>query len=345
MIYSESCDQLYTLSHKEIAVSEHEMFAPARTSQEIHGGNEEDTAFKLEPRAMGPSRKKLVKSDLSTQKCESHGGLHLSDIRCFKNVHLVLEADHAGRGGSLDTETNTKGISLESRDPNRAPTGSGLPSFNSLIQDVAPIPKPTELLTQINVTRSGENAPSENQRDASFEEDTNSFADSTASNLVPLMSSGASAPSSTRSADIYLASNLHTRYVFESDDGILVVPYTPLGDADLKCPFQILDCKETFSDIRLFKIHVFSHFRGQACPTSARCFLCEAEFVQNEEDDAARAWNEMLSHLAYEHFRRGQNLATVRPSFGLGRWMHARRIITDEQLERFYLRTVMFTWE
>jgi hypothetical protein len=185
MIYSESCDQLYTLSYKEIAASEHEIFAPARTGQEIHGGNERDAAFKLEPKAMGPSRAKPVKSELSTPQSESHGGLHLSDIRCFKNVHLVLEADHAGQGGSLDTETNTKGINLQSRCPSRTPTVSSHPSFKSLIQDVAPIPEPTETLTRIDVTRSGENAPAENQRDASFEEDTNSFADTTASNLVP----------------------------------------------------------------------------------------------------------------------------------------------------------------
>jgi hypothetical protein len=341
MIYSESCDQLYTLSYKEIAASEHEIFAPARTGQEIHGGNEGDAAFKLEPKAMGPSRAKPVKSELSTPQSESHGGLHLSDITCFKNVHLVLEAGHVGQGGSLDTETNTKGINLQSRHPSRAPTVSSHPSFKSLIQDVAPILKPTETPTRTDVTRSGENAPAENQRDASFEEDTNSFADTTASNLVPPMSSGETNPSSAGSADTGLASALDGMDVLESLDGILEVPDRYLPQADLICPFQILDCEESFSDIRLFKIHVFSHFRGQPCPTSATCFLCEAKFVQTEEDDAARAWNEMLSHLAYDHFRRGQRIATVRTNFGLMRWMYARRIITDAQFERLGCREVM----
>jgi hypothetical protein len=133
------------------------------------------------------------------------------------------------------------------------------------------------------------------------------------------------------------ASALDGMNPLESHDGVLGVPDRYLPQADLICPFQILDCEESFSDIRLFKTHVFSHFRGQACPTSATCFLCEAKFIQTEEDDAARAWNEMLSHLAYEHFRRGQRLATVRADFGLMRWMYARRIITDAQFKRLQL--------
>jgi hypothetical protein len=103
------------------------------------------------------------------------------------------------------------------------------------------------------------------------------------------------------------------------------------------CPFQILDCDESFSDIRLFKTHVFSHFRGQSCPTSANCFLCEAKFAQTKQDDVARSWNEMLSHLANDHFRRGQRLGTVRVDFGLMHWMYVRKIITDAQFKRLQL--------
>jgi hypothetical protein len=159
----------------------------------------------------------------------------------------------------------------------------------------------------------------------------------TASEAIPPLTRGNSDASSAGSADTGLASALDGMNLLESHDGVLGVPDRYLPQADLICPFQILDCEESFSDIRLFKTHVFSHFRGQACPTSATCFLCGAKFVQTEEDDAARAWNEMLSHLAYEHFRRGQRLATVRADFGLMRWMYARRIVTDAQFKRLQL--------
>ena len=334
MIHSESCDQLYTLSYKEIAASEHEIFAPARTGQEIRGGNEGDAASKLEPRAIGPSRARPVKSELSTPQSESHGGLHLGDIRCFKNVHLVLEADHAGQGGSLDTETNAKGINLQSQRPSRAPTASSNPSFKSLIQDVAPIPKPTETSTRIDVTRSGENGPAENQRNASFEEDTNSFADTTASDMVPPMSSGVTDPSSAGSADTGLVSVLDGMNLLESYDGVLAVPDRYISEADLICPFQMLDCEESFSDIPLFKTHVFSHFRGNPLPVHASCFLCGSIFTQISH---GWAWNAMLSHMANDHFRRGQRLATVRTDFGLMRWMYARGLISDAQFARLGL--------
>jgi hypothetical protein len=159
----------------------------------------------------------------------------------------------------------------------------------------------------------------------------------TASEAIPPLTRGNSDASSAGSADTGLASALDGMNLLESHDGILGVPDRYLPEADLICPFQILDCEESFSDIRLFKTHVFSHFRGQPCPTCANCFLCESKFAQNDQDDVARAWNEMLSHLANDHFRRGQRLGTVRVDFGLMRWMYARRIVTDAQFKRLQL--------
>jgi hypothetical protein len=159
----------------------------------------------------------------------------------------------------------------------------------------------------------------------------------TASEAIPALTRGNSDASSAGSADTGLASALDGINLLESHDGILGVPHRYLPEADLMCPFQILDCDESFSDIRLFKTHVFSHFKGQPCPTRANCFLCEAKFVQTERDDVALAWNEMLSHLAEGHFKRGQRLGTVRVDFSLMRWMYARRIVTDAQFKRLQL--------
>jgi len=159
----------------------------------------------------------------------------------------------------------------------------------------------------------------------------------TASEAIPPLTRGHSDASSAGSADTGLASALDGMNLLESHDGVLGVPDIYRPHADLVCPFQILDCEESFSDIRVFKTHVFSHFRGQPCPKSASCFLCEAKFAQSERDDVARAWNEMLSHLANDHFRRGQRLGTVRVDFSLMRWMYSKRIITDAQFKRLQL--------
>jgi hypothetical protein len=125
--------------------------------------------------------------------------------------------------------------------------------------------------------------------------------------------------------------------MLESQDGVLTVPFRYQEDADLLCPFQILDCDRVFADIVHFKMHVFSHFRGHELPTTATCFLCDNKYVNGPEDDAAFAWNTVLSHMVHDHFRKGQQLATVRTDFGLMKWMHARRIITDAQFKRTQL--------
>lgn len=145
-------------------------------------------------------------------------------------------------------------------------------------------------------------------------------------------STGSSAPSS---ADTDMASSiLEDRYMLESQDGVLTVPFRYQEDADLLCPFQILDCDQVFADIIHFKTHVFSHFRGHELPIFAPCFLCDNKYVQRPEDDPAFAWNSMLSHMVHDHFRKGQQFATLRADFSLMRWMYSRRIISDHQFKR-----------
>ncbi|KAH0827647.1 hypothetical protein AYO21_07817 [Fonsecaea monophora] len=164
-------------------------------------------------------------------------------------------------------------------------------------------------------------------------------ATTTTTDAVPPLTSETSTDSSgASSADTDMASSiLGDGYMLESQDGVLTVPFRYHEDADLLCPFQILDCDQVFADIIHFKMHVFSHFRGHELPTFATCFLCDNKYVSRPEDDPALAWNTMLSHMVHDHFRQGQQLATVRTDFGLMKWMYNRRIINDQQFKRTQL--------
>lgn len=166
------------------------------------------------------------------------------------------------------------------------------------------------------------------------DDDCESVTSSMLTDRIPGLTRGSSIASSESAMQTDVASALQGGFVLESDDGVLTIPQHLAPDADLLCPFQILDCAETFSSIREFKIHVFSHFRGHPLPTSASCFLCENKYDQTPDDDSALAWNKMLGHMAYDHFRRGQNVATIRADFRLMRWMYDRKIISDHELKR-----------
>jgi len=170
--------------------------------------------------------------------------------------------------------------------------------------------------------------------EAVSEDDSMSDVSTTATQAVPALTRGSSTASSAGTAETGAASALDGGYLLESHDGVLTVPNRFQPNADLLCPFQILDCQQVFSEVFDFKTHVFSHFKGHNAPEKASCFLCDMKFTQNPQEHAAMAWNKMLSHLAHDHFRQGQRLATVRTDFSLMRWMYARRIIDDAQFKR-----------
>lgn len=160
----------------------------------------------------------------------------------------------------------------------------------------------------------------------------------TATNAIPRLTRGQSLASSIGSADTRAASALDGGYVLSiGEDGLLTLPDRMSPNADLLCPFQILDCDAEFADVVEFKIHVFSHFRGQPAPLTAACFLCDDTFEQTERDHPALAWNNMLSHLVHQHYRVGQRLATIRTDFLLMRWMYSRKLISNAQFKRTQL--------
>ena len=183
---------------------------------------------------------------------------------------------------------------------------------------------------------SGYYAPTFSEDLSDSEPESGSPTTSAENDGVPSLTRGSSitsCESSTMLTETAIA--LQNGFVLESDDGILTVPHSPdEPGADLLCPFQILDCHEMFGSVREYKLHVFSHFRGHPLPTFAICFLCDKKFEQTPEDDSALSWNNMLSHMAHAHFRLGQEEGTLRADFGLMRWMHDRKIISDHHFKR-----------
>jgi hypothetical protein len=170
------------------------------------------------------------------------------------------------------------------------------------------------------------------------DDDADSMASTSVTGAVPPLTRGNSVFSDSSAETDRASSIMGEGFLLDNEEGVLTVPDRYRQDADLLCPFQILDCEKVFTDIIPFKSHVFTHFRGHTLPTTASCFLCDKKFTQSGDDDDAWSWNQMLSHMAHEHYRRfGQQLATVRTDFALMRWMYSRRLINDHQFKRLQL--------
>lgn len=169
------------------------------------------------------------------------------------------------------------------------------------------------------------------------DDDVESMASTATTDVIPSLTRGNSVASGSSAETDRASSIIGDRFLLESNDGLLTLPNRYEMGADLLCPFQILDCEKVYADVVNFKMHVFSHFKGQTLPTEASCFLCDNKYYQSPDDDSALAWNTMLSHLVHDHYRRGQQLATVRTDFALMRWMYSRRLIKDHQFKRLQL--------
>ena len=121
-------------------------FRQARQTYAYNNAFSNQVELQAEEGFASPSRAKSGVSGPPTPLSEYNDGPYLSDIRYFKNMHLVLEAGHTGRGGSLDTESKTKENTSQRPLPDRAPTVSDYPPFRTLIQNVAPIPNLNNLI-------------------------------------------------------------------------------------------------------------------------------------------------------------------------------------------------------
>ena len=68
--------------------------------------------------------------------------------------------------------------------------------------------------------------------------------------------------------------------------------------AALECPFNQLECLQTFADSKEWITHSLTHFGSAGPPTTNRCTFCEGQF---HSSDAAQSWTERMNHVALHH--------------------------------------------
>lgn len=149
---------------------------------------------------------------------------------------------------------------------------------------------------------------------------------------------------SSASAETDSASALDEKPTSELvDETVLQVARANQLHAHLICPFRIFDCKVSLRDAEQWKTHVMSHVGDPPCLRYATCFLCEKGFGQSLGDDPAHAWNEMLSHMAVEHFRDlGRRSTTMRIDLKLKTWMCFSGGVTLRQVDQFEQSRMIF---
>jgi hypothetical protein len=166
---------------------------------------------------------------------------------------------------------------------------------------------------------------------------------STAANAVPALLRGSSRTTSLSSVNTGLASFIGGGPLLEEEEGgALVVPSTQRSVYSYPCIFHFLDCTESFILFEEWRVHVLSHFRGQAAPTEAQCTLCSWNMADSTRDVA---WNFMLRHVAIEHFQIGHTLATSRPDFALYKFLFNRKILNEPQFKALFMTRTTGTYE
>lgn len=163
--------------------------------------------------------------------------------------------------------------------------------------------------------------------------------ESMATDSMPALTRGNSVASNWSVASTDRASIVDGGFVMQSVDGILTSSPRMRPRGDLLCPFQVLECNETCTEVVEFKMHVFSHFRGHPLPPFAPCFICGHNFPVEDGDDSSMAWNNMLAHMAYEHYRSqtGPETCVIKPDIALMRYLWNKEVITDAQFTRAQL--------
>lgn len=153
-------------------------------------------------------------------------------------------------------------------------------------------------------------------------EDTSSQShDLAALTTSPSLATSESLPSSVGIRQLEIA---NSRLLAEGEGGVLVV-HPVRAEGNLECPFNLLFCLQTFSNVEEWVQHSMTHFRGVAPPDSNQCCFCDAKFVSS---NAISSWAKRMVHVAYHH-QCGCRLAAARPDFELYTYLWNKRLITD----------------
>ena len=118
----------------------------------------------------------------------------------------------------------------------------------------------------------------------------------------------------------------NSRLLAEAEGGVLVVDRAS-AQGNLECPFNLLFCLKTFSNIEDWVKHSVTHFGEVGPPESNRCCFCEAKF--NSSSDV-HSWAKRMNHIAFHH-QLSCRLAHARPDFELYTYMWNKRLIDDAE--------------
>ena len=118
----------------------------------------------------------------------------------------------------------------------------------------------------------------------------------------------------------------NSRLLAEGEGGILVVDRTRT-EGNLECPFNLLFCLQTFSNMEDWVKHSIRHFQGAGPPDSSQCCFCDARFSSSE---TVSSWAQRMEHVAYHH-QLGCRLAHARPDFQLYTYLWNNRLISNAE--------------
>ncbi|KAL1992737.1 hypothetical protein VTN49DRAFT_3493 [Thermomyces lanuginosus] len=164
---------------------------------------------------------------------------------------------------------------------------------------------------------------------------------SSARSVAPSLSDGSLSPGSS-SVDTQLVADMEVINILESDaEGNLIAPsgshsILPHATTVYHCLFHTLLCDFQHRHVDVWKKHVLSHFRGRPFYPHAVCPWCARDYY-SPQISPERAWNDMLDHVAHDHFERGHSLAATRVSFELMQYLYRNKLITDDQLRTIQL--------
>ena len=123
--------------------------------------------------------------------------------------------------------------------------------------------------------------------------------------------------------------NNNQRILDLEDEALVIAPLR--YPRVLECPFNLLLCCLTFSNVEDWIAHSLQHFRFPAGPEIGpppfnSCCFCDEEFYS----EPYQSWKARMHHVALHH-QLGHKLSHARPDFDLLRYLWEKRLISDSE--------------
>jgi len=140
-------------------------------------------------------------------------------------------------------------------------------------------------------------------------------------------SSVATTKSESSSLGVRQMGILNSRLLLAEEEGGVLVDNRAPAQGNLECPFNLLFCLKTFSNMEDWVGHSLTHFSNVGPPDSNHCCFCDARFSSSSE---ISGWARRMEHVACHH-RLGDKLAHARPDFELYTYLWNNRLITNAE--------------